>query len=1483
MKMQQSTKRKNIFSIRKFSVGVGSAMISTLIFLGATHSVEAAENSLNPTSQSTSDVLGDTTQHQTIEELDKDVSNETENTQPMIEQNDEASNLGEVENISDTNATMAETSHNVASSLSDDKEIQSANALKSTTEENVNTVHHNSTDTTSVKKQTAESLDEDKAISTRSATTNEADISATNSTEPTEETTNLRQVGGGGVDVTPGQARVQEDGRVKYDYQVSLNPVLSSDHIQTGSTFNVTLPLFAENVKFTLIGTREEETHTPHDVEMELGQMSYDEYEEWTKEYTSIPSYEKYLELKAQGITPISVVKNNIGKDEYGSIWPNTGAQTLSEVVQSYAINTLVKGAIGLKVEFDISAEQYQKTPYLPLDARLAWRSFVEMEDGVNDASSGSQSIDDMRYMPDDTNANDSSYYYIEHPEEIKVGDFNEHGLYAQKGIGITRNTGEWHTIGDDINKSDFYYADVFNLRQFTHNTYWVPEYEDLADVAVVSELVKREEAAFDTVYQAKPNPDKEIGEQETLVEGKTGSQIVTIKPNEAPQIEVVQKPVTKVISVNNQSIEEESTEFDTEYIGVDKEKGHIKINQKGQDGLKTTITTYEVDPKTGELSNPTQNVENREAVKQIIEVGTKETLMEPIPYKKRYVSVDQEVGYVRVQQEGQEGQKTTITTYEVDSETGKLSNPTQNVEIKEAIEQIIEVGTKEIDIRSIPYKTIIKYNPDLPAGTEQEIQSGINGQKEITKVYQVNEQTGVLENPKTTEKVLTEKQDRIIEIGTGETIVEKEVIPYETERKLDKSLKPGSEDVVKQQGEVGEKTTTKVPGKEAVEEITKEPVKEIIHYAPIEEPYKTREVFDKDIPAGERVIVTQGQPGLKDPVTGEVIEAPVDEVVKVGTGETIVEKEVIPYETERKLDKSLKPGSEDVVKQQGEAGEKTTTKVPGKEAVEEITKEPVKEIIHYAPIEEPYKTREVFDKDIPAGERVIVTQGQPGLKDPVTGEVIKAPVDEVVKVGTGETIVEKEVIPYETERKLDKSLKPGSEDVVKQQGEAGEKTTTKVPGKEAVEEITKEPVKEIIHYAPIEEPYKTREVIDKDIPAGERVVVTQGQPGLKDPVTGEVIEAPVDEVVKVGTGETIVEKEVIPYETERKLDKSLKPGSEDVLKQQGEVGEKTTTKVPGKEAVEEITKEPVKEIIHYAPIEEPYKTREVIDKDIPAGERVVVTQGQPGLKDPVTGEVIEAPVDEVVKVGTGETIVEKEVIPYETERKLDKSLKPGSEDVVKQQGEVGEKTTTKVPGKEAVEEITKEPVKEIIHYAPIEEPYKTREVIDKNLPAGERIIVTQGQPGLKDPVTGEVIKAPVDEVIKYGSKAVEGPTLPEEETMVIPGKGEKKNPISPKSTKESSDKISKTDIKEVEEIVTRTEDQTLINKEKSNIVIDNQSSVARQEMDDHRRKKQQAVSQTQDMLPNTGHENNNKTLLGAFTVLLGSIFLWGRRKQEKS
>ncbi|MCQ9303746.1 plasmin-sensitive LPXTG-anchored glycoprotein Pls, partial [Mammaliicoccus sciuri] len=327
---------------------------------------------------------------------------------------------------------------------------------------------------------------------------------------------------------------------------------------------------------------------------------------------------------------------------------------------------------------------------------------------------------------------------------------------------------------------------------------------------------------------------------------------------------------------------------------------------------------------------------------------------------------------------------------------------------------------------------------------------------------------------------------------------VTKEPIPHKTIREFDPTLKPGTPDVIVQKGEDGETTTT-TPTKvdpdtgdvvergEPTTEVTKNPVDEIVHFAPEAVPQGHKDEFDPSLPVDGTEEVP-GKPGIKNPDTGEVVTPPVDDVTKHGPvpGEPIVTKDPIPFETKREFNPDLPPGTEQV-KQPGKNGEKTTTtpttknpltgeKVGEGEPTTEITTPPTDEIIEYGGEAVPPGHQDEFDPNLPVGETEEVP-GTPGVKNPNTGEIVTPPVDSVTKHGPvpGEPIVTKDPIPFETKREFNPDLPPGTEQV-KQPGKNGEKTTTtpttknpltgeKVGEGEPVTEITTPPTNEIVEY----------------------------------------------------------------------------------------------------------------------------------------------------------------------------------------------------------------------------------------------------------------------------------------------------------------------------------------------------------------------------------------------------------------------------------
>src|SRR5699024_8020160 len=152
--------------------------------------------------------------------------------------------------------------------------------------------------------------------------------------------------------------------------------------------------------------------------------------------------------------------------------------------------------------------------------------------------------------------------------------------------------------------------------------------------------------------------------------------------------------------------------------------------------------------------------------------VGNVNTTNETLPYDTQYVGVNQPVDYTNVQTAGQTGLTTTTTTYEVDPNTGTLINPSISTQTTQPVTEVVEKGTVQVATTPVQDDTIDQENANLTVGVQNEIQPGVIGEATTTTTYTVNPETGALENPTSTDATTIQKQDRIIEVGTGTTVV---------------------------------------------------------------------------------------------------------------------------------------------------------------------------------------------------------------------------------------------------------------------------------------------------------------------------------------------------------------------------------------------------------------------------------------------------------------------------------------------------------------------------------------------------------------------------------------------------------------------------------------------------------------------------------------------------------------------------------------
>ena len=315
------------------------------------------------------------------------------------------------------------------------------------------------------------------------ATTNIAILespSANFSTSATDENTTSTEIlkndniisNGGQVNVEGQNATVSTDGKsVTYSYTVAYQRISSSTHGQTVNDLLIRIPKIKDaTVKFTLIGTRDAKGK-PINVNAPMKEIGFDDTENYDRETFNTPTSE---ELES-GKTPYVVNTSNY---EYGYMTDGK--------VESYGLFTNFDKSQAYKVEVTVPIDEAKKIKYLPIDARMIWKS--SQEGGVQSYETGSQNLEeysnhhlavdldngDIGGMGDPSSIDES---YVRNGHLIKS--------VSNPNTYITPNNGDWTRIPEDTNidKSTFFnYVDKFTLSANTNVVYYVSEKEDMAD-----------------------------------------------------------------------------------------------------------------------------------------------------------------------------------------------------------------------------------------------------------------------------------------------------------------------------------------------------------------------------------------------------------------------------------------------------------------------------------------------------------------------------------------------------------------------------------------------------------------------------------------------------------------------------------------------------------------------------------------------------------------------------------------------------------------------------------------------------------------------------------------------------------------------------------------------------------------------------------------------------------------------------------------
>ena len=442
----------------------------------------------------------------------------------------------------------------------------------------------------------------------------------------------------------------------------------------------------------------------------------------------------------------------------------------------------------------------------------------------------------------------------------------------------------------------------------------------------------------------------KEKGTAPTTVKGEDGEDTITttytVDPNTGKITATEGQPIRTKEPTNTIVKVPAKDKVDVEIIpspvkyekDASREKGQANITVPGEDGSKTTATTYTVNPNNGEvipnegnpvIVNPTETIvkvatkdkvvyskDGDNIVKEvttytvnptngnITEHTTRETFKEnglkdkvevetipsPVKYEK---DASREKGQANITVPGEDGSKTTATTYTVNPNNGEVIPNEGNPVIVNPTETIVKVATKDK----------VVYSKD-----------GDNIVKEVT-TYTVNPTNGNITEHTTRE---TFKENGL------KDKVEVETIPSPVKYEKDASREKGQANITVP-GKDGSKTTTTTytvdPNSgEAIahvgEPVIVNPTTTIVKVAA-----KDEVVTSKD---GNNIVKTATTYTV-NPDNGNIIEHTTKETFKENGLKDKVDVETIPSPVKYEKDASREKGQANITVP-GKDGSKTTT-----------------------------------------------------------------------------------------------------------------------------------------------------------------------------------------------------------------------------------------------------------------------------------------------------------------------------------------------------------------------------------------------------------------------------------------------------------------------------------------------------------------------------------------------------------------------------
>ena len=287
----------------------------------------------------------------------------------------------------------------------------------------------------------------------------------------------------------------------------------------------------------------------------------------------------------------------------------------------------------------------------------------------------------------------------------------------------------------------------------------------------------------------------REKGQKNITILGQKGTRKVTttyeVNPKTGEVTEKVEKPevkeatetVVKVAAKDKVEVTEISSPIRYEKDST-REKGQNNITISGQKGTRKVTTTYEVNPKTGEVTEKVEKPEVKEATETVVKVAAKDKvevieIPSPVRYEK---DSTRDVGQDNITVLGQKGTRKVTTTYEVNPKTGEVTQRVGTPEVKEATETVVKVAAKDkVEVTEIPSPVRYEKDSTREKGQKNITILGEKGTRKVTTTYEVNPKTGeVIQQVGTPE--VKEATETVVKVAAKDKV---EVVQRENGKKV--------------------------------------------------------------------------------------------------------------------------------------------------------------------------------------------------------------------------------------------------------------------------------------------------------------------------------------------------------------------------------------------------------------------------------------------------------------------------------------------------------------------------------------------------------------------------------------------------------------------------------------------------------------------------------------------------------------------------